>query len=842
MFDQDPELSPDLVWLLQSQQVENGLLSRMLVQETYAQLLPFWEALLDDPQKAKDAALETFSVALLKTSTFREPQTVRSWLIGLAVELYRKDGQKLKLGHKPVKEKGLHLGKLSPGSRLAVVLRFRLDYASEEVAQFLGEKPAAMETRLWAARQLLLGQIGKSNVGSKQPAEADPLAQALQQAYPTQQFSDVDLVLTSQEVIRRAKHKRSRQRRSAYLKEIGMISVVILVVLVWMGRAHLDAPDGTPKPPAEKAFSVGTLRPGRQPSATPSLHPTQMAPGRMSTFTLMPTQLGPTPIPEDAFYAVQEGDTLMEIAADLGTSVEELRSLNRLPEEANLNPGEQLLKPGSLRINTPIPYAEFSRSRPTPTPAAAPLTSDEILESLNSFYFNSFWVDLQYIYRGPEGYRGEAQTYRMQWWDTPSGALILDGQNQNRPDEAIKWWRWSMNEYYVAKLASGSPWFQRNDYTGVISQLIEPLNFVFNLHTDYWKDQWINTVVVGSGQVRDRPVYILRQLNSQQQLVRTLWIDQVSSLPLHIQVSDLHNPHHITTEMLVTGLEINPDIPTAFFNPQIPWMGGYAKNSRGDPFEPGENLPPWKEVPAPNIERPYTPAPPNLNLANSPLQFQYGQITPIFPNAEIENLYEVEIFTSGKYLGTTLLPSPFFTLCARSPDGLRLAYTQASPNSLDVFSRHSFPGFRLRWFDLSNPPMVHTAASILHPFAFTFSPDGEQLAVYGEDLTHRRGIYLVDLQRDDLYFLQAANLVYSLSWKPDGKQMAYISQSEGSPSNASLVILDMESEKVVSRQSFPTPGDPPALNVLTQPPLQWGVPFPVGMGDLSACAAAPLGK
>ena len=31
MFDHDPELSPDLVWLLQSQQVEDGLLTRMLV-------------------------------------------------------------------------------------------------------------------------------------------------------------------------------------------------------------------------------------------------------------------------------------------------------------------------------------------------------------------------------------------------------------------------------------------------------------------------------------------------------------------------------------------------------------------------------------------------------------------------------------------------------------------------------------------------------------------------------------------------------------------------------------------------------------------------------------------
>ncbi len=840
MIDHDHELSPDLVWLLQSQQVEDGMLARMLAQEFYAQLQPFWEALLGDPQKARRATRETLTTALIKANTYHETQPVLSWLVGLAIDLYRKDPQNLEQGHKLATQKEPRLEQLSPATRLVAVLCFRLNYPPEDVAGFLGEKLTSTETRLEAARQQLLSQIGNGNPSGEHHSEEDLLAQAFQRAYPAPELSEEELERISQEVIAGARHRRRGLQRSAYWKEIGLISAVILLVLVWMARANLNAPEATPTPPAGRAFSGGMLRRTRRPPATPSPHPTRMAPARISTTTLMPTQWTPTPIPLDAFYTVQEGDTFQEIANSLGTTVEELHSLNRLPQQASLYPGEQLLIPGRLQLNTPVPNAEFSRSRPTPTPPASTLTPDEILESLNSFYFDSFWVDLQYIDRGPQGYLGEARTYRMQLWQTPSGALILAGENPYTPDLAIKWWRWNVNKTYVASLESGSPWFKVADFTGVISQLVAPLSFVFNLHTDYWNDQWVNTVVVGSGQVGDRPVYILRQYNLQQQLLRTLWIDKVSSLPLHIQVYDPHNPQRITTEMRVTGLEINPDIPEAFFNPQIPWMGGYAKNSRADPFSPGEDLSPWEGASPTNIPRPYTPAPTNLNLATSALQFQYEDSLSTFPGLVLGDSYKVQIFAGDKYLGFANLPDPFHTLCARSADGRRMAYAPASATTLNLISGEAIPGGLIYWIDLSDPQMRHTTAPNLWPFSFAFSPDSEQLAVYGK--YNALGIYVVDLRSDKVRHLRDVNNATSLVWKPDGKQLAYISQSPGSPSSFNLVVLDAESGKLLSRQDYPTPGNSPDQNTLTPPSLQWGVTFPVGMGDLGACAAPPAGK
>jgi DNA-directed RNA polymerase specialized sigma24 family protein/LysM repeat protein len=840
MFDRDPELSPDLVWLLQSQPVEDGLLARMLVQETYAQILPFWEALLGDPQKAQNAALETFSNALLKTSTFHEPQSILSWLCGLAIDLYRKDQRKAKQGHLFTAGKELQLSQLSRTSLLAVVLRFRLDFTPQETAQLLGEKLPAIETRLWAARQLLLGQIGKGRLGGSPPLEIDPLAQAFQQAYPTPTFSEIELELISQEVIARAQNKRSRLLRTAYWKEIGMISAVILVVLVWMGRAHLDAPEITATPVVAAAMAGSAPRPTRSPTATHRVRPSQPPPSTTSTSKPDPALSTPTPIPEDAFYVVQEGDTLWGIAISLGTTVEALRSLNRLPEEAILQPGQRLLKPGSLKLDTPAPSSPPISLQTSVTPLPRANSVDEILQRRGSLPVRSLWFDMQIIYRGSQGYLGETQTFRMQIWSSTAGLLLLAGNDHASPDTAFKMRFNEQSEIYMAQPKFGNPWFEYRPSSAEFDAYIQIIFNLFDVQADHWGDQPVNTILVGSGKSGDRPAYILNQLNQQQRLLRTIWIDMESGLPLRIQIFDPNRPQRVTTEILMTGLEINPDISQALLNPQIPWLGGFAKNSQGDSFAPGENISPWKATPVTRLTWPYTPAPLNLNLATSPLQFQYGQLSPLFldPNSLVH--YQVEIFAGNKYLGLATMPNPFFTLCARSPDGRRIAYAPAGTNTRELFSGQVFPGGLIHWIDLNAPSTEHAPAPDLQPISFAFSPDGEQLAVYGEN--NVRGIYLVDLQSEDVRYLQYADLAYSLVWKPDGKQLAYISQAAGPPSNASLVVLDMESGKVLSRQSFPMPGDPPAKNVLIQPPLQWKVPFPVGMGDLGACAARPVNR
>ena len=842
MLDHDPELSPDLVWLLQSQQVEDDLLVRLLVQECYAQLQSFWEALLGDAQEARRATQETFSIALIKANTYHETQSVRSWLTSLASELYRKDHQKLTQGHKPVKSNGLQLRRLSHSSRLAAVLRFRLDYTPQEVAEFLRESLFSTKIRLWDIRQLLLSQIGHSNPPGRDQAEGELLAQAFQRAYPTPALSEVDLELISQGIIEHARRVRRGLQRAAYWKEISLIGAVILVVLVWMARVRPEAPEAKPKAPAGVALAGGTARPTRRPTATPSPQPTGTPYAWAGASGVSPSLWTPTPIPEGVFYTVQEGDTLGRIAMNMGVPVEVLRSLNRLPQEAILQPGLRLLKPGLLTFDTPAPGLATFDSQPTPTPLSGPPSVDETLGRWGSFPANNLWLDVHLNYRGPQGYMGQAQTLRMQIWSTFYGELIAAGPDQAAPDIVFKMKFSQQGVIYVAKPGTGNPWFVRSSSEVEIHQYDPLLSSIMNIQPYHWGDQLIHTVLVGSGTVGDRPAYILKQFDLQGRLLRTIWVDQVSGFPLHIQVHDPHNPQRITSETLVTGLEINADIPQALFNPQIPWLGGYAKDSSGAPFAPGEGQSPWVITSPSRINPPYIPVPASLNLATTPLQFQFEDAFSIFPDLDPVNLYQAEIFAGERYLGLARLPNPFFTLCARSPDGRYMAYAAAGTNIPDIYTGGSTPGSLIRWIDLSDPEMEHMPVANLQPFSFVFSPDGKQLAMYAEDFDNRRGIYLVDLQNEEVRLLLSVNSATSLVWKPDGKQLAYISQSAGSQSSFSLVVLDVESGKVVSRQSFPAPGDTPAQNDQAWPPIKWGVPFPVEMGDLGACAAPPPGK
>ncbi len=842
MFDRDPELSPDLVWLLQSQQVEDDLLVRLLVQEYYAQLYPFWEALLGDAQEAHRATQETLCIALIKANTFHETQSVRSWLTGLASELYRKDHQKLTQGHKPIKTGGLRFGRLSFSSRLAAVLHYRLDYTPEEVAEFLKESLFSEKIRLWEVRQLLLSQISNRNQPGGYQAEGELLAQAFHRAYPTPALSEVDLELISQGIIERARRVRRGLQRTAYWKEISLIGAVILVVLVWMAHSRPEATEATPKPPTGIAMAGSTARPTRRPTATPSPQPTSTPFAWTGVSSTIPIYSTPTPIPQDAFYTVQEGDTLVQIARKLGASVEALRSLNRLPQEAILQPGQVLLKPSSLALDTPSPSLEPFETQPTPTPLSSSPSPDEILGRWGSFPINSLWMDVHFIYRGPQGYLGEAQTFRVQIWSTSEGELVAAGRDSAAPDMVFKVKFSQQGVTYVAKPNFGNPWFVRSSSEVEIYQYFMLLSNILNVQPYHWGDQLVQTDLVGSSKVGNHPAYILKQFDLQQRPLRTIWVDQVSGLPLLVQVHDLHNPQHISTETLVSGLEINADIPQALFNPQIPWLGGYAKDSNGAPFAPGKDFTPWKITPPPKINQPYIPAPAGLNLATTPLQFQFGEAFSIFLGLVPVNLYQAEIFAGGRYLGPARLPNPFFTLCARSPDGRYMAFAAAGTNIPDMYTGGTTPGSLIRWIDLSDPEIEHMPVGNLQPFSFVFSPDGKQLAMYAENLDNRRGIYLVDLQNEAVRLLLSVDSATSLVWRPDGRQLAFIGQPAGPQSNFSLVVLDAESGEVVSHQSFPAPADTPAPNVQTWPPLKWGVPFPVEMGDLGACSAPPAGK
>ena len=84
MFSKDDELSPDLVWMLQSDQVDDATLTAALVQNYYPRIYRKALARLIYPEDARRIAQETIIQAVHESATYRGPESVSQWLDGIA--------------------------------------------------------------------------------------------------------------------------------------------------------------------------------------------------------------------------------------------------------------------------------------------------------------------------------------------------------------------------------------------------------------------------------------------------------------------------------------------------------------------------------------------------------------------------------------------------------------------------------------------------------------------------------------------------------------------------------------------------------------------------------------
>ena len=84
MFSKDDELSPDLVWMLQSDQVDDATLTAALVQNYYPRIYRKALDRLIYPEDARRIAQETIIQAVHESATYRGPESVSQWLDGIA--------------------------------------------------------------------------------------------------------------------------------------------------------------------------------------------------------------------------------------------------------------------------------------------------------------------------------------------------------------------------------------------------------------------------------------------------------------------------------------------------------------------------------------------------------------------------------------------------------------------------------------------------------------------------------------------------------------------------------------------------------------------------------------
>jgi DNA-directed RNA polymerase specialized sigma24 family protein len=261
MFDQPPELSPDLEWMLQSGQASREMLAEELVKDYYLPLYRLGLALHSETDKARTFAKETLSQALLETHRFHGRTSIQTWLYRIALGVSRKHwgGQfwkrslfDLERGQKPPREatQGIDYETEDPLDQIrdalgedrlfALGLYYLLERSTGQVAAVLKTSEGALQSWLGKARHIYRSCLWSHDLDDHQTDRR--IKHLLQGDRQRAGFSAIELEAIRAEITRETQAADKRQRRFTYAKELLFVGVAILVIgAALMAVSRIDA-------------------------------------------------------------------------------------------------------------------------------------------------------------------------------------------------------------------------------------------------------------------------------------------------------------------------------------------------------------------------------------------------------------------------------------------------------------------------------------------------------------------------------------------------------------------------------------------------------------------------
>jgi hypothetical protein len=223
------------------------------------------------------------------------------------------------------------------------------------------------------------------------------------------------------------------------------------------------------------------------------------------------------------------------------------------------------------------------------------------------------------------------------------------------------------------------------------------------------------------------------------------------------------------------------------------------------------------------------PAPPGFDPSHTRLDFEFPNNLEYSNASSGTAAIPVNLFADGYLIGATRFGLPWMLRCARSPDGLRLAFNTFTDGA-------SLPDNALRWLDLRDPSILYQPLPGLHAIDFAFSPDSQKLAVFAASNTvDQAGVYLITLATGDYKKVLSLADARSLLWSPDGEFLALIGVEQPGD-DEQLLVLHLRSDQI-SFRADPLPSGAPLPD--DWPIADWGLAFPVIAGDLQTCSNPP---
>lgn len=548
--------------------------------------------------------------------------------------------------------------------------------------------------------------------------------------------------------------------------------------------------------------------------------------------------------------------------------------------------------PATRLVQVPVSITRVVTPASPPPLAALGLASSEaevrhrMAESAR--FWRSLWADGLLLNYGPAGYIGPPQVYRNQiWLEQPEKQMVISGlpdtsgyvtfrlykylyemdlQNRltyyYRADEQASQrlygparafsdpdgtdLRWYVDGSPVQRLVYPQPLALQARSIQVVG--MEPAASIELLVVDAWVDAAERARAGESGL---RPA--VGKVDVEPGRYR-LWLDPQTGLALRWQRFDPLDPSTVVTEVILNQLVLGASFPEQaysayFFSPErFTW----ANEWQPDPADPSTRRIAWAPAPGRSISEeasqrasgepvlipPNAPWPERLGLDS--LSFRWDFHWDRF--REGEDVYAnripdrvANLFAGGYFLGRVELGNPWYLVCERSPDGLRIAFNEGWNDpfmgTLDA-----------RWLDLRSPedPRLLLTEGSLVGSDVAFSPDSRSLAFWGCGGSESNcGIYIQDLGTGKNRKLAAMPNSAFFTWSPDGQSLAMIRlprESEQASRNPFVAVLDANTGRVLYDGEFDwlaqeTPVDAPTR--------AWGIVFPPARTGLAGCIAPP---
>lgn len=843
----EPELTPDLEWLLQSNQAAPQVLAEALVEAFFEKLFNIAYLLFPNREAAWDASVEAIAAMLNGLYRYKAGTSPEKWARRIAIERY---SERLQRGTAaaPPEEPAVPgstrdlLSSLTADQRLALVLASQ-GWERQEIAR-------AMHTNERLVSAWLDTASGRLVPGARQ---REPLPEALRSLQAEEMLPPAleaqDLEEAARQSLSRSEQAAARTRYTNRVKESLWIALaaVLIVVIAWSLNRFL--PEVVPsQPPAPTLETPDPLPASSRPywrTSRPPVHPT-------------PTRAPYSPpFPEEAFYQVRPGDTWNSIAAQLGSTVAELLRLNRIPPGSRPDPAEPLLIPGIL---TPGPRIE-----PTPLPEEEELppltvasTYEEIVARAEQYLngrIKTLWIDQWMRMYGPQGYAGPPQEYRIQVWISMENNhfLFLAGPASEKPAEVML----GLGEQgYRALPGEGIPWFTDpgSEEALMRSGMILLLNYAFasislRSGTDFPEFQLQEYEVSQGPQVAGRDTLRLDLSGVPSGQEGTFFVDTQTGLVLGQNILSTSQQRSMRLESRVGGFETNVPFPQDLMDPWLPWRGSYARDASGAP-EAGDRRPEevfssWDAHEAGTAGTPGSIFPgeavsESALADNRRLTFVTGDPYNLFDPDNPGDYQMVDILAGKTLLGSVPMPNPINIICARSPDGNFLAYANSWPEDYTVDGE-------LNWVRLDDTITVFQPLPGRKAKGFSFSPDNRHLAVILPDagrsvfsVERDWGLYIVDTTSGGARKIATLDSETPPIWNSDGSLLAIMSPGYRRYFSNKIYVMDSENgEYVYTGEPVQDPNTWQFSLPKSWPYPDWEPDLNRVMGGLESCAYPP---